>query len=76
MSGRTAWRCPQCGARLGHVTGAGDLVVTAAGVLIERSRTAVVVTCERGHAWACHGRRVLIDIPAMRPARDRVSSGT
>jgi hypothetical protein len=54
------WRCPRCGSPLGHVTGSGDLIVTAVSSLVELSRVTVVVRCGCGAAKAFDGQRVIV----------------
>lgn len=59
-----SWCCAHCNAALGFVTKSGDLVVTAVLVVIDRTRTAVVIRCPSCGEWQPYdGRTVKIDVP-------------
>lgn len=69
------WTCSNCRAEdgthrvLGHITSAGDLIITAPGTMTELTRLTVVVRCGScGATKAYSGRGVKMDVPAERRA--------
>ena len=57
----STWPCPKCKEPIGTITEGNDLVVTAAGSLIERTRIGTIVHCRCGKAMLWSGRRVILN---------------